>query len=588
MRSRLLSFFLLLAASHCFGQNLPKVHSGSIVRHENFQSQFIAARNIDVWLPSGYNKSHKYSVIYMHDGQMLFDSTLTWNKKEWKADEVASQLIDSKKIESCIIVGIWNNGSERISEYFPDKIFNLLDDKTQKLLSNKYCNGKAANGDNYLKFLVTEVKPFIDKTYSTYSDKEHTFVMGSSMGGLISVYAISEYPDIFGGAACMSTAWLSSIEPNYEIPTAVFQYLRNNMATPWGHKLYFDYGTGESDKPYELTQSFVDLIAKGKGYGVSNYLSKIIEKAEHDEIAWSRRLNVPLEFLLPKIQPQKPGSGKIEMLENFPSNYISERNVEVWLPEGYSTGKKYSVLYMHDGQMLYDGSNSWNRQSWDVDDVATKLMQEGKVNNFIVVGIWNSGQDRHANYFPQKPYESLSQEQKDAISKQLQSNGRTTSVFRPNSDNYLKFIVKELKPFVDKKYSVYKDRKHTFVAGSSMGGLISMYAICEYPNVFGGAACLSTHWPGIFSTDNNPIPQAFADYLKTNLPNPDTHKIYFDYGDQTLDALYPPFQKNVDEVMKSKHFTDANWITRFFPGADHSEKSWNKRLDIPLLFLLKK
>jgi len=243
---------------------------------------------------------------------------------------------------------------------------------------------------------------------------------------------------------------------------------------------------------------------------------------------------------------------------------------------------------MHDGQMLYDGSNSWNRQSWDVDDVATKLMQEEKVSNFIVVGIWNSGKDRHANYFPQKPYENLSQAQKDFISKQLQSNGRTTDVFQPNSDNYLKFVVKELKPFIDKNYSVYKDRVHTFVAGSSMGGLISMYAICEYPNVFGGAACVSTHWPGIFNMENNPIPEAFVDYLKKNLPNPITHRIYFDYGDQTLDALYPPLQKEVDKVMRSKYYTESSWITRFYPGADHSEKSWNKRLDIPLEFLLKK
>ena len=77
--------------------------------------------------------------------------------------------------------------------------------------------------------------------------------------------------------------------------------------------------------------------------------------------------------------------------------------MEVWLPEGYSTNKKYAVLYMHDGQMLYDANTSWNKQSWDVDDVATKLMHEGKVKDFIVVGIWNGGKTRHSDYFPQKP-----------------------------------------------------------------------------------------------------------------------------------------------------------------------------------------
>ena len=278
------------------------VSSGKIERIENFKSNFIMPRNVDIWLPKGYTSSKKYNVVYMHDGQMLFDSTQAWNKKEWKVDEVLSRLIKSKKIESCIVVGIWNNGAERISEYFPSKIFNILDDKTKKLLSEKYCNGKPAQGDNYLKFVVTEVKPFVDQNYSTYTDKDHTFVMGSSLGSLISMYAICEYPDIFGGAACMSTSWFSSIEPNYEIPTAVFQYLKNNFVAPLGHKLYMDYGTGESDKPYELTQSFVDLIVKGKGFDENNYMSKVFDKAEHNEIAWSERLNVPMEFLLPKIQ----------------------------------------------------------------------------------------------------------------------------------------------------------------------------------------------------------------------------------------------------------------------------------------------
>lgn len=243
---------------------------------------------------------------------------------------------------------------------------------------------------------------------------------------------------------------------------------------------------------------------------------------------------------------------------------------------------------MHDGQMLFDSTTTWNHQSWNVDDVATKLLQNGKVQNFIVVGIWNISKSRHIDYFPQKPFDNLNQTQKDYISKQLQTSGRTPEAFQPNSDNYLKFIVKELKPFIDKNYSVLNDKEHTFIAGSSMGGLISMYAICEYPNVFGGAACMSTHWPGIFTVENNPIPDAFVQYLKANLPNPKNHKIYFDYGDKTLDALYPPLQKKVDEVMKTKGFTENNWITKFYPGDDHSEKSWNSRLNVPFEFLLKK
>jgi len=282
-------------------------------------------------------------------------------------------------------------------------------------------------------------------------------------------------------------------------------------------------------------------------------------------------------------------SGTLKRHESFYSHYITARHIDVWLPEGYSVTRKYSVLYMHDGQMLFDSATTWNKQTWDADDVITKLLQENKINDIIVVGIWNGGTTRHTDYFPQKPFESLILEQKEKIFTAARANGN--SVFNEqkiNSDNYLKFLVKELKPFIDKNYSTYKDRSHTFIAGSSMGGMISMYAICEYPKVFGGAACMSTHWPGIFSMEGNPIPDAFINYLKTKLPDPKKHKFYFDYGTATLDALYPPLQQKADEVMKEKGFTGKNWITKEFPGEDHSEKAWHKRLQIPLTFLLGK
>jgi enterochelin esterase-like enzyme len=286
--------------------------------------------------------------------------------------------------------------------------------------------------------------------------------------------------------------------------------------------------------------------------------------------------------------PQKPSTGEIRHYENFKSNFVTSRNVDVWLPNGYSQKRKYAVLYMHDGQMLFDSTTTWNKQEWGVDEVVSKLIADKKIKDCIVVGVFNGSGTRHADYFPQKPYERLTQLQRDTITTQLQKMGRTKEVFKPISDNYLKFLVTELKPFIDKKFSTKKEAKNTFVAGSSMGGLISMYAICKYPNVFGGAACLSTHWPGIFSMQNNPIPDAFVTYLKTNLPNPEKHKLYFDYGTATLDALYEAAQLKVDAVMTAKGWTSKNWITRKFEGADHSEKSWRKRLNIPLEFLLSK
>jgi enterochelin esterase-like enzyme len=287
-------------------------------------------------------------------------------------------------------------------------------------------------------------------------------------------------------------------------------------------------------------------------------------------------------------QVPKVSTGTIQRLENFQSNYVDSRNIDVWLPNGYSKNQQYAVLYMHDGQMLYDAETTWNKQAWEVDAIAGKVIQEGKTKPFIVIGIWNNGQKRHPEYFPQKPYESLSPTQKDTITAQLQKAGRTKEVFQPISDLYLKFLVTELKPYIDKHFSTLKNRENTVIAGSSMGGLISMYAICEYPEVFGGAACISTHWPGTFSSQNNPIPDAFINYMNDHLPNPKTHTIYFDYGNKTLDALYPDLQKKVDVVMTQKGFTTTNWTTQFFEGKDHSEKSWAERLHIPLQFLLKK
>lgn len=287
-------------------------------------------------------------------------------------------------------------------------------------------------------------------------------------------------------------------------------------------------------------------------------------------------------------QQVKVTTGKIHHIENFQSKLIDARNIDIWLPNGYSEKEKYAVLYMHDGQALYDKQHTWNKLSWEVDKTAGKLIKEDKTAKFIIVGIWNNGAKRHAEYFPEKPYKSLTQTQKNTISKQLKKSHGSNEIFNPCSDLYLDFLVTELKPFIDKNFSTRPEQENTFIAGSSMGGLISLYAICEYPKVFGGAACLSTHWPGIFTTNNNPIPDALISYLKTKLPNPANHKIYFDYGDQTLDSMYKFYQKKVDIEMQSKGFSYKNWQTRFFPGENHSEISWAKRLDIPLLFLLKK
>jgi hypothetical protein len=116
-----------------------------------------------------------------------------------------------------------------------------------------------------------------------------------------------------------------------------------------------------------------------------------------------------------------------------------------------------------------------------------------------------------------------------------------------------------------------------------------MYAICEYPEIFGGAACLSTHWLGLqISPKNDRVAQALLIYLAAKLPDPKAHRIYFDRGDKTLDAGYPPFQDKADKILALKGFDADNSLSRVFPGADHTEKSWKARLDVPLIFLFGK
>ena len=287
-------------------------------------------------------------------------------------------------------------------------------------------------------------------------------------------------------------------------------------------------------------------------------------------------------------QLPKPSTGRIIRIENFGSKHVPARNVDICLPDNYTASKKYAVLYMHDGQMLFDSSITWNKQEWGVDETITQLMQQRKIRDCIVVGIWNGGKSRHPEYFPQKPFEALSKEEQKQVYNAYRSGGQSIFSGLPiSSDNYLRFLVEELKPFIDKTYSTYTNASNTFVAGSSMGGLISLYALCEYPTIFGGAACLSTHWPGLLSMENNPVPAVFFSYLKKNLPSPKQHRIYFDHGTETLDSMYASLQLQVDAIMKQKKYQPSEWISRSWPGQDHSEKSWRSRLDVPFTFLLK-
>ena len=306
-------------------------------------------------------------------------------------------------------------------------------------------------------------------------------------------------------------------------------------------------------------------------------------KKQEKHILSNEIVNQKIEFQ--ELKNAVVSGGKLMRLDSLPSKYIKTRSVDVWLPENYSKDKKYAVLYMHDGQMLFDSTTTWNKQEWKVDEWVSRLMKEDKTHDFIVVGIHNISEIRWQDLFPQKAINNL---KKDTEVQLFDGKSSTEVEATLNGDNYLKFLVDELKPIIDSNYSTYTDKENTFVMGSSMGGLMSMYAICEYPDIFSGAACISTHWPGAAPIANSPLAHAIFKYMEEHLPDSKTHRLYFDYGTETLDAHYPQYAPRVDSILISKGYTAGNFKNLKFEGTNHSENAWNQRLDIPLTFLLGK
>jgi len=217
------------------------------------------------------------------------------------------------------------------------------------------------------------------------------------------------------------------------------------------------------------------------------------------------------------------------------------------------------------------------------------LVAKDSIHDLILVGIHNIPKIRFFDLFPEKAFEYLPEKVLDSLfeNEKKKEVPVTMDVFK--GDEYLKFIVEELKPYIDTTYATKSGRDDTFIGGSSMGGLMSMYAMCEYPEVFAGAACVSTHWSGMNPTAyKNPIAKSIFSYMEANLPSPSDHKFYFDYGTETLDAFYPKYLSDVDRIFNAKGYKSNNYMNLEFEGADHSESSWNRRFDIPLIFLLKK
>ena len=280
-------------------------------------------------------------------------------------------------------------------------------------------------------------------------------------------------------------------------------------------------------------------------------------------------------------------AGTIVDLGVLQSRYADPRRVVVWLPAEYSaTGQKHAVLYMHDGQNLFDTKTAGFGMEWQIDETLDRLIREKKVRPTIVVGIWSTPK-RLQEYVPSKAFDGLPSEYREKV--------RALYGGDPLSDGYLKFLVRELKPIVDKRFNVSTGAVDTAIMGSSMGALISLYAIDEYPQVFGAAGMMSTHWPLFMNPDGKSVGEqeyevvssAFERYLTPALAAPNTHKLYFDHGSETLDAIYARYHHRMDSVVIRRGYRQwANSLSLSFPGQKHNEVSWASRVAVPLQFLL--
>jgi len=243
---------------------------GQVRYHRNVTSPLLKyKRDIIVWLPPGYDErpETRYPVLYMHDGQNLFDPATAFAGIDWGMDETATRLIKKGKIQAIIIVGLTNTPA-RLDEYADTTI-----------------------GRNYMRFMVEEVKPLIDKQYRTLPRREHTAVMGSSMGGLVSLYLIFLFPEIFSKAGCLSSSlfWHDH---------AVFDFISSQESVPNKVKIYIDHGgVGDEAKYAPDYRGLRDLlIEKGCRPGID--LAYCFDKrGDHSERSWARRVKRPLRFL---------------------------------------------------------------------------------------------------------------------------------------------------------------------------------------------------------------------------------------------------------------------------------------------------
>jgi predicted alpha/beta superfamily hydrolase len=285
--SRIVAAIVALIFSGTVLAQQPHTLTGDIRFHKNFHSKILNNyRDVVVYLPPGYesNRNQRYAVLYLHDGQNLFDGATSFIPgKEWRVDETAQSLISAGKIEPLIIVGIYNAGKDRIDEYTP-----VADEKYRM-------GGKA---DLYGRMLVEELRPFIDSTYRTRKGAGHTGVGGSSLGGILSLYLGLKYPEVFGRVAAVSpSVWFANKQ--------IVHYAEALEKKP-KTRIWLDMGTKEGGTSEDAQQGvsnarlLKDTLLK-KGWKPGNDFSYFeAEGAEHNETAWAARVEPMLQFLFPR------------------------------------------------------------------------------------------------------------------------------------------------------------------------------------------------------------------------------------------------------------------------------------------------
>ncbi len=269
------------------GRQLPSSLTGNIQRIRRFSSQILGnERDLIIYLPEAYDDEpdRRFPVLYMHDGQNLFDRATSAFGIEWGADETAQKLIREHRVEPLIIVGIYTEA-------------NRLEELTDTYSTTYGAGGKARL---YARFLVEEVKPFIDKTYRTKPDRQNTGVGGSSLGGLVSLFLIEKYPDVFSRCAAVSPTllWCDG--------ALVQRWKQEQAQRPLKRtKFWVDLGSRESVPNsssggyLNSVRSLVEVFKENGLQEGTDYQFVVTEGAEHNEAAWRERFPDILEFLYP-------------------------------------------------------------------------------------------------------------------------------------------------------------------------------------------------------------------------------------------------------------------------------------------------